>query len=200
MAGILLTGLEAAVAELGPVLARAGAALLGGAATAGTASLSGDTAKEDSKAAPVARTLPRTGESCKKCPPEAGIKIRRKHGVNWNSYRYQARITGFAFDAEECRWSDEWEWLDIDFDGFQPDDCLLQEAKGNYDQFLDGSIPKADKWFDGFRSMEDQMVDQGSVVRLNPPARLTWYFQTPLAYKKMMPLATRLGIQAVYQP
>ncbi|KKB60972.1 hypothetical protein WM40_25985 [Robbsia andropogonis] len=162
--------------------------------------MSGDTAKEDSKAAPVARTLPRTGESCKKCPPEAGIKIRRKHGVNWNSYRYQARITGFAFDAEECRWSDEWEWLDIDFDGFQPDDCLLQEAKGNYDQFLDGSIPKADKWFDGFRSMEDQMVDQGSVVRLNPPARLTWYFQTPLAYKKMMPLATRLGIQAVYQP
>ncbi len=120
--------------------------------------------------------------------------------MNWNSYRYQARITGFAFDAEECRWSDEWEWLDIDFDGFQPDDCLLQEAKGNYDQFLDGSIPKADKWFDGFRSMEDQMVDQGSVVRLNPPARLTWYFQTPLAYKKMMPLATRLGIQAVYQP
>lgn len=133
MAGLLLTGLEAAVAELGPVLARAGAALLGGAATAGTASLSGDTAKEDSKAAPVARTLPRTGESCKKCPPETGVKIRRKHGVNWNSYRYQARITGFAFDTEECRWSDEWEWLDIDFDGFQPGDCLLQGMRSTND-------------------------------------------------------------------
>jgi hypothetical protein len=200
MAGLLLTGLEAAVAELGPALARAGAGLLGGAATAGTASLSGDTAKEDSKAAPIARTLPRTGESCKKCPPEAGVKIRRKHGVNWNSYRYQARITGFAFDIEECRWSDEWEWLDIDFDGFQAGECMLQEAKGDYDQFLDGSIPKANKWFEGFRTMEDQIVDQGSAVRLNPPARLTWYFQTPLTYKKMTPLLTRLGVQAVYQP
>jgi Restriction endonuclease fold toxin 5 len=200
MAGLLLTGLEAAVAELGPVLARAGAALLGGAATAGTASLSGDTAKEEGKAAPIARTLPRTGESCKKCPPEAGVKVRRKHGVNWNAYRYQARITGFAFDVEECRWSDEWEWLDIDFDGFKAGECMLQEAKGNYDQFLDGSIPKADKWFEGFRTMEDQIVDQGSAVRLNSPARLTWYFQTPLTYKKMTPLLTRLGVQAVYQP
>lgn len=181
-------------------MARAGAALLGGAATAGTASLSGDTSKSDSKAAPVARALPRTDESCKKCPPEAGSKIRRNHGPNWNSYRYQARITGFAFDVEECRWSDEWQWLGIDFDGFQPAECMLQEAKGNYDQFLDGSIPKADKWFDGFRTMEDQIVEQGSTVRVNPPARLTWYFQTPLTYKKIAPLLTRLGVQSVYQP
>ncbi|HEX7682021.1 MAG TPA: restriction endonuclease fold toxin 5 domain-containing protein [Trinickia sp.] len=200
MAGLLLTGLEAAVAELGPVLARAGAALLGGAATAGTASLSGDTAKEDSKAAPVARTLPRTGESCKKCPPEAGIKIRRKHGVNWNSYRYQARITGFAFDIEECRWSDEWEWLDIDFDGFQPGDCLLQETKGNYDQFLDGSIPGAEDFFKGFESMQDQAIAQGAAVRSNPPARLNWYFQTPLAQRKMAPLLARMGVLSIYQP
>ena len=86
---------EAAVAELGPVLARAGAALLGGAATAGTASLSGDAAKEDSKAAPVARTLPRTSESCKKCPPEeTGRSKRANHSMTPAAREYQGRITG----------------------------------------------------------------------------------------------------------
>ncbi|AYY60879.1 hypothetical protein EGY20_22105 [Burkholderia multivorans] len=60
------------------------------------------------------------GETFKKCPAELGIQIRRNHGVNCNAYRYQARITGSAFDTEECRWSDEWNWLGIPFDGFQP--------------------------------------------------------------------------------
>ncbi|WP_186177729.1 restriction endonuclease fold toxin 5 domain-containing protein [Burkholderia gladioli] len=200
MAGLAVPVIEGAATALGPILARAGAAILGGAAVGAVGSLSGDTKKEDSKAAPVARTLPRTDESCKKCPPESGVRIRRNHGVNWNSYRYQARITGFAFDTEECRWSDEWHWFEIDFDGFQPGECLLQEAKGNYDQFLDGSIPKADKWFEGFKSMEDQIVEQGTTVRMNPPARLTWYFQTPLTYKKMALVLTRSGVQAVYKP
>jgi hypothetical protein len=173
---------------------------LGGAAVGATGSLSGDTKKEDSKAAPAARTLPRTDEKCKKCPPESGARFRRKHGANWNAYRYQARITGFPFDTEECLWSEEWQWQGTDFDGFQPGACLLQEAKGNYDQFLDGSIPKAGKWFEGFRSMEDQIVEQGTTVRMNPPTRLTWYFQTPLTYKKMAPLLTRMGVLALYQP
>ncbi|MCQ8222246.1 MULTISPECIES: restriction endonuclease fold toxin 5 domain-containing protein [pseudomallei group] len=195
-----LTLLEAAITELGPVLARAGVALLGGATVAGTASLSGDTPKEDSKATPDVRALPRTGESCKKCPPDAGARIRRNHGVNWNSYRYQARITGFPFDTEACRWSEEWDWLGVDFDGFQPGECMLQETKGNYDQFLDGSIPGAEDFFRGFDKMETQITTQASKVRANPPARLTWYFQTPLTRRKMAPLLASLGVRSVYQP
>ncbi|KIX54272.1 hypothetical protein SZ31_24720, partial [Burkholderia pseudomallei] len=194
------TLLEAAITELGPVLARAGVALLGGATVAGTASLSGDTPKEDSKATPDVRALPRTGESCKKCPPDAGARIRRNHGVNWNSYRYQARITGFPFDTEACRWSEEWDWLGVDFDGFQPGECMLQETKGNYDQFLDGSIPGAEDFFRGFDKMETQITTQASKVRANPPARLTWYFQTPLTRRKMAPLLASLGVRSVYQP
>ncbi|HDV6320237.1 restriction endonuclease fold toxin 5 domain-containing protein [Burkholderia multivorans] len=50
--------------------------------------------------------------------------------MNCNAYRYQARITGSAFDTEECRWSDEWNWLGTPFDGFQPGECTLQECKG----------------------------------------------------------------------
>ncbi len=70
--------LEAAVAELGPILLRVGAALLGGATVAGTASLPGDTSKDDGKVAPIPRTLPRTGERCKACPPTTGFPAQ--HG------------------------------------------------------------------------------------------------------------------------
>jgi len=180
-------------------LARAGAALLGGAATAGTASLSGDTPKDDSKAAPVARTLPRTDESCKKCPPEEGSRVRENHGVNWPSYRYQARITGFAFDTEECRWSDEWAWLGVDFDGFQQGACLLQETKGNYDQFLDDEgDPKF--FFTGFTDMQRQIARQSLAVNSNPPAKLMWYFMTPRAREYMLPVLNRARVPSVYQP
>lgn len=199
MAVVLAPVVEAAVTELGPILARAGAALLGGAATAAAGSLSGDTAKDDSKAAPVARTLPRTDESCKKCPPEAGSKVRENHGVNWLSYRYQARITGFAFDAEECRWSDEWAWLGLDFDGFQQGECLLQETKGNYDQFLDeDDEPKF--FFGGFTDMQRQIVRQSVAVNSNPPAKLMWYFMTPKAREHMLPVLNRARVPSVYQP
>ncbi|WP_230961618.1 restriction endonuclease fold toxin 5 domain-containing protein [Burkholderia stagnalis] len=192
--------IEAAVLELRLVLARVGVGLLGGAAAAGTATLPGDTPKDESKAKPDVRAIPRTGESCKKCPPEAGMRVRRNHGVNWNAYRYQARITGFAFDTEACRWSEEWDWLGTHFDGFQPGQCMLQEAKGNYDQFLDGSIPGAEDFFNGFDKMEGQLTEQAMRVRANPPAALTWYFQTPLTQRRMAPIAAALGAQTVYQP
>ncbi|PRE02395.1 hypothetical protein C6P91_22215 [Burkholderia multivorans] len=139
------------------------------------------------------------GETFKKCPAELGIQIRRNHGVNCNAYRYQARITGSAFDTEECRWSDEWNWLGTPFDCFQPGECPLQEAKGNYDQFLDGSIRKAQNWLDGFRTMEDQIIEQGGLTRGNPPARLTWYSHTPLTYRQTAPLLARVGALSVYQ-
>lgn len=163
-----------------------------------TGSLSGDTKKEDSKAAPAVRTLPRTDESCKKCPPEGGSKIRRNHGVNWTSYRYQARITGFAFDVEECRWSDEWQWLGIDFDGFLAGECLLQETKGDYDQFLDDGEPIF--WYGGFKGVRDQLNRQAVVVNSNPPTRLMWYFMTPNAREYLLPDLRRARVSSIYQP
>ncbi|WP_259646688.1 restriction endonuclease fold toxin 5 domain-containing protein, partial [Burkholderia pseudomallei] len=77
---------------------------------------------------------------------------------------------------------------------------LLQETKGNYDQFLDGSIPKADKFFKGFDSMEATAIRQSAAVRANPPARLMWYFQTPLARQRMLTVLRRLGITSILQP
>lgn len=146
MAGLAVPVIEGAARALGPVLARAGAALLGGAAVGATGSLSGDTKKEDSKAAPAARTLPRTDEKCKKCPPEGGVSKRANHNMTAAAREYQGRITGWPYSVEEG-WSQEWEWQDIDFDGFIPAQCMLQEAKGNYDQFLE--MPWAIKAFKG---------------------------------------------------
>ncbi|AJX26788.1 restriction endonuclease fold toxin 5 family protein [Burkholderia pseudomallei] len=77
---------------------------------------------------------------------------------------------------------------------------MLQETKGNYDQFLDGSIPGAEDFFKGFDSMETQITNQATRVRANPPARLTWYFQTQLTKRKMTPLLSSLGVRSVYQP
>ncbi|PQV51055.1 restriction endonuclease fold toxin 5 domain-containing protein [Paraburkholderia sp. BL21I4N1] len=191
--------LEAAVAELGPVLLSAGKALLGGAATGAVGSVAGDASKDDSKSTPAVRALPRTREGCRKCPPEGGAKVRRRHGVNWDAYRYQARTTGFAFDTEQCRWSDEWNWLGIDFDGCQPSNCLLQEAKGNYDQFF--AVPdKPMKWFDGFKTMSETIGKQARVTRANPPAKLIWYFQTPRTRSFMLPVLREFAVTSVYQP
>jgi hypothetical protein len=106
MAGLAIPAIEGAATELGPILARVGAAILGGAAVGAAGSLSGDTKKEDSKAAPVARTLPRTDESCKKCPPEGGAFSPAYHHMTAAAREYQGRITGWPYSVEEG-WSQE---------------------------------------------------------------------------------------------
>ncbi|WP_236693557.1 restriction endonuclease fold toxin 5 domain-containing protein [Robbsia andropogonis] len=47
--------------------------------------------------------------------------------------------------------------------------------------------------------MEQQIIEQGSVVRANPPSRLIWYFQALLAQKKMAPVLASMGIQSILQ-
>jgi hypothetical protein len=198
MAGLLAPLVESAVDALGPALARGGAALLGGAATAGTASLSGDSSKDDSKAAPVARTLPRTDESCKKCPPEqTGQVVKRSYNMNAAPREYQGRITGRPYSVAEG-WSEEWDWETIDFDGFVQAECLLQEAKGNYDQFVDA--PWAVKSFGGFDTMQATIVKQARAVRLNPPTKLMWYFQGPKTQQKMLRFLSQNGVPSVVVP
>jgi len=119
--------------------------------------------------------------------------------VNWNSYQYQARITGFAFDEESCLWSEEWQWMGIDFDGFHQDECLLQEAKGNYDQFI-GNDGRPKPFFMGFFDMSEQILNQSIAVNSSPPARLMWYFATPKARTYMLPTLASARVPSVYQP
>ncbi|MCS3398446.1 restriction endonuclease fold toxin 5 domain-containing protein, partial [Burkholderia thailandensis] len=183
--------------ELGPILARVGVALLGGATVAGTASLSGDTPKEDSKATPDVRALPRTGEKCKQCPPEqTGIPVRRHYRMNREPREYQGRVTGRPYSVEEG-WSEEWSWLGLDYDGFQASECLLQEAKGNFDQFFSRKTRRPMKWFSGFRKIDLQIEARANVVRANPPTKLRYYFQTPLTASYFRERLARNGIAYV---
>lgn len=198
MAVLFIPLIEAAVAELGSAAAAGGTALAGGAAVAGVASLSGDTPRNDSKAEPVTRSLPRTDEKCQRCPPDlTGVAMDRKHHMTEKARVYQGCITGRPYDVE-AGWSEEWVWLGIDFDGFVKESCLLQEAKGDYDQFLE--MPWALKSFKGFDRMVETIETQGEAVRENPPTRLMWYFQGPKTRAKMLRQLTQNGIQSVVVP
>ena len=183
----------------GTWLSGAATAVAGGAATAGVLSASGDTTKDQSKAQPAVRAIPKTDEPCKKCPPDGGAQVRRNHSMKPEPRAYQGKITGFPYDTANSLWSMEWSWLDTDFDGFKSAECLLQEAKGNCDQFMDDDgEPKF--FFQGFDTMKDQINKQAALVKANPPAKLMWYFQTPLAWEHMIPVLSRAGVPSVYQP
>ncbi|WP_321783162.1 restriction endonuclease fold toxin 5 domain-containing protein [Paraburkholderia sp. J94] len=127
--------------------------------------------------------------------------------MNPEPRRYQARITGFEYGittdgkGRETNegWNMEWDWLDIDFDGFQASQCLLQEAKGNYDQFLKENNELKFP-FKGFARMQEQIAIQGEVVRANPPSRLMWYFETPQTRSCMMNTLRQFGVPSVHQP
>ncbi|WP_080406198.1 restriction endonuclease fold toxin 5 domain-containing protein [Burkholderia ubonensis] len=195
--------LKGVIEELGPVLVRAGAALLGGAAVAGTASLSSDTTKDESKAKADAKAVPRTGEKCKKCPPEeTGFAENKNHHMSARSRKYQGRITGRPYSVEEG-WSEEWEWLGTDFDGFVPAECLLQEAKAHYAQFLrrnDEGELKAKKWFEGYETLFSTLEKQAKKVKLNPPSRLKWYFEEAELREYMLPALIENQVASVWQP
>lgn len=208
MPGPLAIPLAGWIAEaIAADLARAAASAAAGAVLGGVATLPGDTPREDGEAKPTAPALPRTGEPCQKCPPDLGRKVRRRHGANWNAYTYQARVTGYDYDTEQCLWSDEWNWVgtalgipfDIDFDGFISAECLLQEAKGDYDQFI-GDDGKSEPWFGGFKKMSEIIERQASAVHSNPPTKLRWYFQTPKTRERMLPILQRYRVNSIYYP
>ncbi|TKC83817.1 hypothetical protein FAZ69_22555 [Trinickia terrae] len=174
MAVLAIPLIEGAAVEFGPTLLAAGSALLG------ATTLSADTKKEDSQATPAVRAVPRTGEKCKQCPPEqTGAAARRYYHMNRGPREYQGRVTGRAFSVEDG-WSEEWAWLGTDFDGFQQPECLLQEAKGDYDQFFDSDTKKPATWFNGLNKIAVEIEERAMKIHGNPPTKLKYYFQTPL--------------------
>ena len=95
----------------------------------------------------------------------------------------------------------EWRFEGKDFDGFQSNLCLLKEAKADYDQFFDEDREFRYPFQRGiFTGMQYQAQQQALIVRKNPPAALTYYFQTPVACSYMRPLITVLGITVLYAP
>ncbi len=89
--------------------------------------------------------------------------------------------------------------MGVDFDGFQPQECLMQEAKARYDQFVLRS-GEALWFFEGFKAMREQVKRQARAVHANPPTRLLWYFMTPRAREYMLPVLTDEGVPSVVVP
>ncbi|MBB5400945.1 restriction endonuclease fold toxin 5 domain-containing protein [Paraburkholderia youngii] len=176
--------------------------------SAGPAGSGGTGAGADGGWGELPRDRSRERERPCKCPPEkGGEKVQRNHGMNPEPRRYQARITGFEYGIvsdgtgreTSQGWNMEWAWLGTDFDGFQPSQCLLQEAKGNYDQFIGGN-GRPLEFFKGFTNMAEQIKKQGTIARSNPSAKLMWYFQTSKTREFMLPPLQRFGVSSVFQP
>ncbi|SDQ19503.1 Restriction endonuclease fold toxin 5 [Paraburkholderia fungorum] len=166
------------VEAAGAVLAEAFSALVGGTATAAILALPGDHAEDESKTQPVVRTMPKTDEPCKKCPPDAGNRVTRNWNMSDTSRAYQAQVTGFAAGTE-------WNFSGLDFDGFRTSLCQLEEAKAKYDQFFDGDTGEPKMFYEvfGVRKMQTQALAQNTVAISNPPTQLHWYFMQPMSYR-----------------
>ena len=187
-----------AVAELGPTLARAAAATAGAAAGAWAAVKGGSDSKDDTRQQAPTLKFPRM-KPCEDCPPgSAGRAVRSNVSMPEVSRVYQGRITGRPYSIKPA-WSEEWRWMGVDFDGFQPQECLMQEAKARYDQFV-GADGEAKGFFKGFESMKEQARAQSIAVHSNPPTRLLWYFMTPRAQQYMRRFLAKYRVPSVLQP
>ncbi|CAM2192058.1 Tox-REase-5 domain-containing protein [Paraburkholderia kururiensis] len=166
-----------------PVLEAAGAALAeavpaaAGTAIAGILTSPGDTSKDESDAKSTARAVPKSGERCKRCPPDEGTLVTRNWNMSETSRQYQAYATGFAPQTE-------WNFGGLDFDGFRSSMCQLEEAKAKYDQFFNRETGKPKYFFSlfGVGKIRAQASAQSAVVAANPPSLLRWYFMQPVSH------------------
>ena len=102
-----------------------------------------DDSLEQDKAKSASRAIPVPSKSNERCPPTRGRLMTRKWHMSPLSRDYQARITGFAPTTE-------WEFEEMEFDGFRSPECLLQEAKARFDQFFDAETGEPKAFFRSF--------------------------------------------------
>ncbi|WP_406850985.1 restriction endonuclease fold toxin 5 domain-containing protein [Herbaspirillum huttiense] len=168
------------------------------AAGAGAAIYSSSRRAEEAKSSPLSQAdVLKKDQSCKRCPPAAGSLVPRNWHMSEEARAYQARVTGFAPYTE-------WAFDDIDFDGFQPAPCLLQEAKARYAQFFDKktSRPKSFYVNKGYQNLLRQAKAQSGTVLKSPPARLHWYVQDEPVFRHLREvfILNRFPIHIVHLP
>jgi hypothetical protein len=191
MAAFAIPLIESAVAALGGWLVRA-AAVAAGAGLAQMAS----TKKDDTRARTSVQELTRDDRPCKDCPPRAGFRGRATHSMTPAPRKYQGRVTGWPYDVEQG-WSEEWQWGGTWFDALVSEPCLIQEAKGNYDQFFQ---PWAVGRFKGFEKMMLEIGERGAIAKANPPTRVRYYFQGPKTLEEMRETLLRSQVEFEYFP
>ena len=191
MAAFAIPLIESAVAALGGWRLRAAAVIAG----AGVAQMASQE-RDDTRARTAAQDLTSDDRPCKDCPPRVGFRGRATHFMNPPPRKYQGRVTGWPYSVEQG-WSEEWEWGGTWFDAFVSEPCLIQEAKGNYDQFFQ---PWAIGRFKGFREMREEIEGRGAIAKANPPTRVRYYFQGPKTLAAMRETLLNSGVEFEYFP
>ncbi|MES2740155.1 MAG: restriction endonuclease fold toxin 5 domain-containing protein [Pseudomonadota bacterium] len=182
------------------VLTALGVGVVGGAAS--------EAVKRRNEEADKARTAPivradvqtKAKEKCKACPPDKGVlALRNTAGWSDDSITYQMRIG--QMPPAPAGYVTEWKFGKTDFDGFDPGQCLLKEAKARYDKFFDAFGYRRDFW-GGHEPILNQAVSQSGVAVPCPPVQLRWYFMEPLSYRFFFQMfaAAELPIETVFQP
>lgn len=142
---------------------------------------------EKAKVSPLAKANPQTktkdctkDKKCDDCPPDQGALWARNFAERKPWVDYQVRICGMPSGPTFVL---EWDWMTLKFDGFQSNQCLLQEAKGHYDQFFTRHGEVQPWWSGGELEMIEQAMTQGFVAKPRPPIVLKWYFQEPISFR-----------------
>lgn len=159
---------------------------------------------DKAKSSPIARTETQTKdkEKCKKCPPdEGGFALQSTAGWKPWTIEYQQRIA--QMPPAPAGYLSEWLFSGVQFDGFDPSQCLLKEAKARYDQFFD-------QWggfeypFQGkiFEKMTGEAISQNNVAIPKPPTQLQWNFMEPISFRYMSKILSKATpeIEVLYTP
>lgn len=203
MAAIAIPAIEAAAARVLVALGVGAAAEAGSDAVLDAARRRREAA-EKAAATPLAKadacTKGSSRPACKDCPPDRGV-FSYRNTAGWSDFTitYQQRISGMP-PAPMPGHITEWNWMGVEFDGFESDQCLLKEAKAKYDQFFDDFGFRRDFWT-GDEALFAQATRQSTAATPQPPVRLRWYFMQPLSYRYFSRLfaSASLRIETVWQ-
>ncbi|WP_299532514.1 Tox-REase-5 domain-containing protein [uncultured Herbaspirillum sp.] len=135
-------------------------------------------------------------EKCRDCPPMNGFLSHPNYSMSDVSREYQARVTGYAPGTE-------WNYENRDFDGFQPEKCLLQEAKAQYTNFFDEKTLRPKVWYvlsGKYEQLMEQARAQHRIVSVSFPAALNWYFMGKTMYLSMKSAFTDDGLIRIEPP
>ncbi|OWY28895.1 Tox-REase-5 domain-containing protein [Herbaspirillum robiniae] len=119
-------------------------------------------------------------EKCPPCPAEKGFPTpRNTAGWSETTIEYQQRIGGMP--AASPGYLTEWTFNDVAFDGFDPGQCLLKEAKAAYDNFFDEyGVPQV--WWKGEPPLMGEVARQAGAAVPRPPVKLKWFFMEQVSY------------------
>jgi hypothetical protein len=134
------------------------------------------------KATPVACTAGErsTARRCEPCMADTGLPYQRNFPVRQPWVEYQARIGGMPNGPTFIV---EWAFNGVMFDGFDSSQCLLKEAKGQYDHFFDDWGQVREWWRHNVETFVKEISAQSIAARPRPPIRLEWFWQQPLSYR-----------------